>query len=296
VETKVNYIIVGSNPGDNACDTMNYPLPGTEVLYSVLYQNGTMGYISGNNGYSDMAKAEYIVPASPYIKLQAAYFKFGKARKRPSDNVPVVFAAWDASGPGGTPGATPLTTDTIPIATIVTQVNTHQMTLVQFNPPVNITGPFFLGVYLPEIGGDTLAVLTNKNGESFPGTAWEQWQNGLWYRYSDSLSWGYNLSHAIFPIMCKQDFGLEGDLTEGEVVVYPNPANGSLTIDFGYRLPANIEIRMYDLMGKLCEADEYQGDPIQRKTLDVSAHPAGIYFLNIVADGVATSRKISLVH
>jgi PKD repeat protein len=296
IETKTNYIIVGGTiPGDETCDTMNYPLPGHEVMYSVLYQNGVYGYMSGNNGYSDMAKANFFVPASPYIKLTGAYLKFGKARKRPTANAEIIFAVWDNTGPGGCPGSTPLATDTLLMSTIVSQVNSHNMTLIQFQPPINITSAFYLGVYLPTIGGDTLALLTNKNGETYPGTAWEQWQSGTWYRYSDSLSWGYNLSHAIFPIMCKQDYGIADNLVSDDITLYPNPANESVTVDFGLLTFPHFEIQMFDVVGQLCRTYNYSGDPISRYAADLSGLRSGIYFLNINTGGSTVSKKISLI-
>jgi PKD repeat protein len=295
VETKYNYIFVGTNPGDSGCDTLNYPLPGTEVLYSVYFGGGTYGYISGNNGYSDQAKANYFVPGSPYVKLVGGWFKFGKGTKRSSADAEIIFAAWDASGPGGSPGTTPIATDTLLISSIIQQVNTHNLTYIEFNPPINISSPFYLGVFLPEIGGDTLAVLTNKNGETIPGAAWEQWQNGLWYNYSDPVSWGYNLSHAIFPRMCKQDYSVgEGSGLEN-IIVYPNPADQVVTIDFGNVMYSNISVQLFDVIGQRCGTYMHNGDPLQSFNVDLKDRDAGIYFLRIQAGSDVVSRKITII-
>ena len=294
-ETKTNYIIVGgTSPGDNICDTMNYPLPGTEVLYSVIYQNSVYGYVSGNNGYSDKAKANFFVPASPYIKLAGAYIKFGKAKRRSGTSDPVVFAVWDNSGSGGSPGTNILASDTLTMGSIVSDVNGHNMTYIEFNPPVNISSPFYLGVYLPNIGGDTLALLTNKNGETYPGTAWEQWQGGTWYPYSDAMSWGYHLSHAIFPVMCKQDFGTDETYLPGDVLIYPNPASDRLTIDFGAVVPASCSIEVHDILGQLCIRLE-KAEPVQNQiSLSLEHLSPGMYIVNIATDERKISRKFSL--
>jgi PKD repeat protein len=295
-ETKTNYITVGGViPGDYPCDTLHYPLPGTMVLYSVHYVGGAYGYISGNNGYSDKAKADYFIPSSPYVKLTGAYLRFGKATKRSSANPDVIFAMWDNSGPGNSPGATPVATDTIPLGTICSQVNGHQMTYIEFQTPVNVTAPFFLGVYLPDVTGDTLALLTNKNGQTLPGTAWEQWQSGSWYRYSDSNSWNYNLSHAIFPVVCKQDFGISEFNNPEHIIVYPNPTNDAVTVDFGLSLFDQIEVKVFNMVGDLIGTHKYSGIPTNTFKIDLSNKPSGIYFLNILAGNTTVTRKVSLI-
>ena len=44
---------------------------------------------------------------------------------------------------------------------------------------------------------DVLGIVTNYDNANSNNTAWEQWSNGLWYPYSSSSSWGYNLAHYI---------------------------------------------------------------------------------------------------
>jgi PKD repeat protein len=295
-ETKTNYIIVGDPPPVEApCDTLQFPLPGQLVLYSIRYQNGAYGYISGNNGYSDKAKADYFVPAAPYTNLIGAYLKFGKGTKTSSSTENIVFAAWDNTGPGNSPGATPIATDTLPLSTIVSQAHGHQFTYIEFQTPVNITGAFFLGVYLPSTIGDTLALMTNKNGQTMPGTAWEQWQSGNWYPYYDTISWQYNLSHAIFPVLCRPDLSVEDLNDPSGVIVYPNPANTDITVDFGLALNDNFDIKVYNLIGELVGTYKYKGIPTHTFRVDLSKNPSGIYFLIINSGNILVTRKVSLI-
>jgi PKD repeat protein len=294
-ETKTNYIVVGGSiPGDNPCDTLNFPLNGTPVVYSVRYTNGIYGYISGNNGYSDKAKANYFLPAAPYVKLTGALVKFGKATKHASGDSKVVFAYWNNAGPGGTPGSAPLATDTVMLSTIISHVSGHQMTYIEFPTPIDITGAFYLGVYLPTVPGDTLAILTNKNGQTVPSIAWEQWQNGLWYNYADSLSWGYNVAHAIFPILCKADFSVEDYGSDPYVLIYPNPASSLIHIDLGPFDYARVEARLYNLVGEVVASL----DPVSHHSaleMDISGLPSGIYTMQLRLDDQIVVRKVSVV-
>ncbi len=295
-ETKTSYITVGgSGPSDYPCDTLNYPLPGTPVMYSVRYQNGVYGYVSGNNGYSDKAKANLFLPSAPYVKLTGAMIKFGNAKKRSNVDTKIVFAVWDNSGPGATPGAVSLATDTLMLSTIVNQVYGHQATYIEFPTPVDITGSFYLGVYLPTQAGDTLAILTNKNGQTVPSNAWEQWQNGLWYNYADTNSWGYNLTHAIFPIMCKADFSIEDLGADPYVLIYPNPANSIVNIDFGPVAYNKVDAKLFNIVGALVESRQYAGDAISSMRMDIQDLPTGIYTLHISVNDVNIIRKISII-
>ena len=55
-ETKTNYItVIDPNNNSSGCDTLNYPLVGSTVIYG----SSGWGYISGHNDYGDVSKANY---------------------------------------------------------------------------------------------------------------------------------------------------------------------------------------------------------------------------------------------
>ncbi|MEI6764651.1 MAG: T9SS type A sorting domain-containing protein [Bacteroidota bacterium] len=295
-ETKPNYITVGNTqPVDGICDTMRFPIPGILVLYSVRYLSGAYGYISGTNGYSDKAKADYFVPAAQYTKLTGAWLQFGKARKRSSIDDDVIFCAWPNTGLGNSPGSVPLGTDTLKLSQLVNEANSHNMTYISFNPPVDISSPFFLGVILPGQPGDTLALLTNKTGQSNPCTAWEQWQNGLWYSYADSSSWGYYLSHAIFPIVCQPNYGVEDLSDNAGVSVFPNPSNGNFTVGFEQMMYNKAEVIVYNVLGAEVKRVTYQGAPTNNINIDLGNQPLGLYYLNITTPERSLTRTVSII-
>jgi len=292
--TKNAYIFVGSNPSDKACDSLHFPLPGDMVMYSVHYTSGVYGYVSGNNGYSDKAKADFFTPMSPFTKMAGAYFKFGKARNHSSTDYKIALHVWDNSGPGGAPGNI-LFTDSISCAQIRSNVQLNAYTYVPFETPLDISSSFYLGVMLPDQPGDTIVLMTNKSGQSMPGTAWELWRNDIWYPYSDISSWSYNLSHAIFPILCNPATYSVIENYSGDVRVYPNPASGILNIDFGTYLYDNIEIKAFDLVGKEVKSINYQGSPTNLMQLDLSNLSGGIYILHINNGKNSVIKKVSLL-
>jgi PKD repeat protein len=291
--TKTNYINVGGNPGTKECDTLHFPLPGNMVMYSIRYVSGAYGYISGNNGYSDMAKADFFAPSTPYNKLIGVYFKFGKAKKAASHTYNVPVKVWNTNGPGGAPGDV-LEQDTLSFQQIFSDVTTNKYTFLQFATPMDLSNQFYVGVELPQQTGDTIVLLTNKNGQTIPGTAWEQWRDGTWYAYSDSASWRYNVSNAIFPVLCQADYGIAMNNDES-LSIYPNPSNDRFTVDFGNNLTGNTMVKVFNSLGALVKDFSYSGNPVHLLSIDLSDCNSGIYFVNISNDNRNFIRKLSLM-
>ncbi len=290
--TKTNYIYVGTVTADKTCDTLNYPFTGDMVMYSIHYPSGVYGYISGTNGYSDKAKANSFTPSSPYNLLVGVNFKFGKATwKTTPYHVPV--KVWDNTGPGGSPGNV-LLSDSIPIQQICTDVSNHAYTNLMFPTPLSISNSYFLGIELPTLVGDSIVLMTNKNGQAMPNTAWEQWRNGNWYPYTDSTSWKYSVSHTIFPIMCKPDYGIP-ETSKDNIAVYPNPAAQNVNIDFGAYMYSKVSIKVYNLVGSLVKEINYNGTPTHLLKIDFADSPNGFYFLNINNGDKTIIKKISIV-
>lgn len=74
-----------------------------------------------------------------------------------------------------------------------------------------------------------------------------------------------------------------------EVVVYPNPTHGTITIEFE-NVNEHLEVILYSLSGQLIEHRNVQNTSLIQ--LDINA-PAGIYILEVTGeDGVKTSLKL----
>jgi PKD repeat protein len=184
------------NGKKDAIDTLNYPLEGTYSIYSA--NNG--GYVTGNNGYGDLAKANKFV-ISEACKITGILFDFYYASGGPAD---IDIVVWDNTGefnaPGNIIGGT-----TIPLSSIQNDIANNQTTYIAFDEPLIATTTFFAGVNLPTSAGDTLVIWSNTDGDTDPGIAWEKHASGNWYpMFQNVNSWGRNLAMAIFPIV---DFG-----------------------------------------------------------------------------------------
>jgi PKD repeat protein len=293
-EIKTNYIYVGNGSSDAFCDSLHFPFHGNYVLYSIRYPNGTYSYYSGNNGYSDKSKADFFTPAVPYTKLTGVLIRFGKATTSGS-NYSVPVNIWDNSGTGGVPGSI-INTKNITYQQIASDIAANHMTYVEFNPIVELTGSFYLGIDLPTTTGDTLAILTNKNGQTIPGTAWEQWRDDKWLPYSDPNSWDFDVSHAIFPILCKEGYGVNGfsPFIE-EINIYPNPSNAAFTIDFGDVMENDFTVEVFNCYGQSVFLNKNQANPLQLFDINLGNLNSGIYFVSIESNGSRVMKKIQLL-
>lgn len=183
-------------PPASACnDTLRFPLTGTQALYS----DGATGWMAGTNQYADSAKADKFTATAPYTLVKGGLFKFGIAAANGNTNYQVTFRLYGDNG--GLPGAI-LGSTTVPISTIAANVAANAYTTVTFANPIAVTGNFYLGYVVNPASVVDLALYTNTIGDVTTGTAYEQFDNGVWHAYTESpASWGATLSHAISAIM-----------------------------------------------------------------------------------------------
>jgi PKD repeat protein len=282
-ETKTNYINVVDQP--TGCDTMHYPLTGTPTLYS----SSTGGYVSGNNAYGDKAKADFFSGATTGWTISDAYIYFGVATGS-SSQVPVKI--WNDNGTGGAPN-TVLGTVNVPISTIVSNVTAQTPTLVHFATPVVQDGTFFVGVTLPTTAGDTVAIVTNQDGDTSPGTAWEQWSDNVWYPYSSTSAWELNVQHAIWPILCNPT-NVSVSAASSLISMYPNPAQDKLNFYFG-SYQGNVEIVISDILGKEIMRQTLNVNNMNSSLIDISSLKTGVYIVNGIYGNNSFTDKLQII-
>ena len=219
-------------PTVSCTDTLNYPLPGTVGVLAA--GTGQTGYVGGVNSYGDVAKVDQFTATAPITSLTGARFSFGIATQGTAaagSLITVKAYAYTAAGP-----STVLATATIPLTTIIANVNAGTDTYVSFATPVTVTGNFFLGIEFDPNAGYTLALKSNANGDVTTNTAWEQFGSDLtWHPFSEAnpTGWGITVSQAIFPILTAiapiASFSATTSTTicAGQTVSYSAQASGS---------------------------------------------------------------------
>lgn len=197
--TKPNYIhVTAGGTVVLDCDTFgNIFTTDTANLFGVA--GG--GYVSGHNSFGDLAKADFFTNQLPGSDIDQAVLFFAIGDDGGNGNS-INVVVWDNTGTGGSPGSV-LASEPVTYATIAADVAAQQPTVVSFTTPAAPAGDYYLGIQFTYASGDTVALIhTQDRGTGQLNTAWEEWGNNTWYAYNDASSWGFAMSHYIFPIQC----------------------------------------------------------------------------------------------
>jgi hypothetical protein len=166
------------------------------------------------------------------------------------------------------------------------------MTSIKFDPPVEITGPFYLGLILPTVQGDTLALISSEADEFEINTAFELWFDETWFAFSNQNSWGANYTQAVYAVYCDQGFGISDPQGLPEVTVYPNPARDILNIEFSDRWAnEEVTITIHNILGQELRSMILNAGN-ERVIIDVGDLGSGIYLMNISSRDLRVTRKI----
>lgn len=256
---------------------------GTLTIYST--NDGL--FLSGNNEYGDLAKAEYFELPEEQNVITGGNFYFAVAD---GENSSVTFVVWNDDN--GEPGIQ-LASITKPINEIEQDVASHQITNIEFLNPVHISGSFFIGVFLPTLDNDVVAIYTNATQEVSQNTGWEMLSSGNWLAYSES--WPISLNHAIYPTLCTFSDIDEIDLDEININVYPNPFDNQIAIDIDELYQVN-GISVYNYLG--CKI--YDVNLTERITnkhiINLDHLNSGIYFIKVETKESQIIRKIIKVN
>ncbi|TET45131.1 T9SS type A sorting domain-containing protein [candidate division TA06 bacterium] len=77
----------------------------------------------------------------------------------------------------------------------------------------------------------------------------------------------------------------------------PNPFHGSTLISYSMAVPAQVTLKIYDIIGRLVETlvNETQGPGLHRVRWDAKDQPSGIYFYRLRAGDFTAAKKMILV-
>ncbi|MEM6345132.1 MAG: S8 family serine peptidase [Bacteroidota bacterium] len=216
------------------CDSIDNFGAGTPTLYTA---NGVVGYISGHNDFFDQAKADFFANNSNKTYLTALDLAFGKAVSNNPNNAIATITVWDSDGTNGSPGSI-LGTSTVSYAQIQSDISGARPTQLIFETPIGLNGAFYAGVALNYSNQDTLALLSNLDGESQNPTAWEQWSNGTWYPFNNGAGWGLNLSHQMqaytTDVPAVANFSFDSTLCEGSTLDLQNLSQNALSYNWAF--------------------------------------------------------------
>lgn len=285
----IPHSVVPNNSPDSRsieCDSLRYPAAWDQVYYLINPETGS-GYITGNNSFNDRVKADYFSTYEAGTQITGMLADFAIAKN--SSNPLITFAIWNNNGTNGKPG-TMVASATKTLSSIVSDVTNGIASSVTFDQPFTVTGPYYAGIVLPVVTGDTLALWCRLSAEGYNGTAWEQWADNTWYPFNDPLSWGTDMQTTltIHPVVCKT-VGLN-ELTDPEASVHPNPAGGIVNIST-WRSSEKINLEIFTMTGKQAYARAFPGS-ITNFNIDLSTLPKGMYMIRISDSKRRHSQKL----
>lgn len=110
----------------------------------------------------------------------------------------------------------------------------------------------------------------------------------LTYVYTDSITGCMGMDTASVNVDLCLNVNNGNSLAFG---ISPNPNNGSFAIDFGTS-QSNAVVELIDATGRAVQTTTVSGS---RAIVNCESQPAGIYFVRVTADGVASMKKITIV-
>jgi len=153
-------------------------------------------------------------------------------------------------------------------------------------------------------GSDGSTVLLVNRADSAPSRPSEialavQWPNGFTTNYSMTDLRKVAVNNLYEPSSMPSSKMVpphtSGTLTRA--TVSPNPFNPTTTISFDLPQPSNVELRVYDLMGRevatLLNGSQEAGN--HRVTFDARALPSGLYFSRLTVSGTSSLTRMLLM-
>jgi hypothetical protein len=277
-DTVVPLSFIPQNEGGLGCFTGVYDAPDS-------------GYVTGNNKYGDLEKAQFFSLAEmgymPQGSLQSVMVNFGlkTVNSTPEDifvkiyNVDTAgFQPWQVLGISNPVNISAIT-EGVPVT-------------FTFPAAVAVGDSFFVSVLLPLISGDTLAVTSSFDDcRSFSNWSWELWSNATWHTLLNS--WVLDIDLAIYPVINFSGEVGVGDISAINPVinVFPNPAIDQVNLSVTAMSPGeNLLIQLYDAAGRLVHsASERPGHSSLLKQIDLSSFDNGMYLVVASQNGRAST-------
>ncbi len=279
--------------GRNAfvCDTFNNThATDTLTIYTATDAQGAYsGYISGQNSYGDIAKVDRFANTNHIGgTVSSVILYFGAAT---ASNATDTFNVRVWNEAAGIPGSV-LANASYTYQGAVGDVTNNYISLINFTSPPVVQNYFYAGIQFDYITGDTVALVSNTEGETTPATAWELWGDGTtWATFSSSSSWSLNIAQVILPVICDGGTGVESVAYDKTVAVYPTVASNLLNILVG--VPSNaVSVRITDMTGRLVIDNVISTMTNHVHQFDISTLESGNYMVNVIIGTYSFSNKI----
>lgn len=265
---------------------------GTNLLDDSLevYRAVSGGFVAGNNGFGDLAKAQVFKNDSAY-GIVGLLFLFGEKYWSGDVSSSVMGRIYSCDGNGRTtsgnftPGAPGTIIAQKPLS--LANIQTGGFSLLQFDWPVLVDTDFAAGIDFELLNStDTVGLVTGFNGQAdSTELAWELLNTGSWTTLL--RSWPLDADLAIFPVIDYYFTSSDSpSIKDSQPLVFPNPLNASdfLAINDKFSLE---KIWVTDASGKLV----FSANIINRRTIPLDLSP-GAYNIYCLSGNLVFTEKL----
>jgi hypothetical protein len=274
-------LVFGISANSQVLDTLSEFFTGTATLYDA--SGG--GYLSGNNSYDDLAKIQRFNDSTgvtgPGDITGALLFIPVKTGSAGTFKVSV-WSFNSVSTIGTVLGSKTISissVDTTSAGVKVCEGTKFYNLKVVFDTPIAIPASkdFLIGVELPTVAGDTIALATNTDGDFLLAEThtFEVWSDNTFIDYVSS--WPIEIAHAIYPTVSFYTVGINEKAIEASV--YPNPTADVLNIKVE-GIISSVSIKSLD--GKLISNQVANTSSV---SIDVAGLTKGVYFYEVNVAG-----------
>ncbi|HEV7231768.1 MAG TPA: T9SS type A sorting domain-containing protein [Bacteroidia bacterium] len=250
------------------------------VIYAADYVSPhDSGFVSGNNAYGDMEKAQHYSNASGITLTGVAVLLNMKASSHTAGTgAKINLYAFSSNQPGSLLASTPVRPQD--------SLSSVGYTIFNFASPVTVSTDFLVSVVLPKHAGDTLAVYGTKiNCNSGSSLSWERVADSTFGTlHTDwNLSSGNDIDLAIFPLVRNLTSGIPESFASNPGLVYD--AAEQMFFD---RTEAHCLLEIFDVSGRRLSAVILEPG----KSISLSAVPAGYYSICMTTENSRWYKKI----
>lgn len=314
--SKVITITTCTAPPVSCNDTLTN-LKNTDTLTIMRSGSTSPGYVGGNNGYGDKAKAEWysstgLVSTSKIVGGIVLFYRHATANIGTKGTSQVAFNVYNGTNTTGPSGAAVNGFTTAINTILASSTATNGVTYCgnpalafstniirpysfNFATATNITGDFIMSVTTSTLSGDTIAIFHTNGNTATASTAWEMWSDNSWNQFNDGTtnSWQLNSSLAILPkIACITDV-INFNGISGNIAVFPNPSNGKFNFAVTMPQASDLNFTVINNIGQVVYTKLESSVTNAVIGMDLSHLAKGIYFVNITdSTGDKTTKKI----
>lgn len=258
----------------------------------LVYPSPNYGYLSGNNEYEDLAKAQkYLIPGTSTAVTDLLIW-FGS---KTQFNAGTTFNASINSVAGnGMPGGVIQTSNNITIGS----VDTTTLTLITLPQPAAVSDSFFVNVNLPDqSGGDLIGIMTTGTPCTAGDLFFEKWSDGAWHSIQEPAGWGIEIDALMYAVVDPQAIGIDEYVQVRGLRLYgayPYPARDRARVRFELDQRSEISLDLLDATGKWIKSISFGNLGQGRHDLPVSLenHPSGQYFFILKSETGSLAGKI----